>query len=138
MSARSTEDPAPGLYDHSIAMGGTYQRGAADIVSELAEQATPGPGDYGDASEPFPRDECRSCRAAILWCFSNVGRRMPVDFDPHPEGSVAVTREPFGLLAKVVSAKLRFGRKDLRRPHFQTCPSAETHRKRAARAARYR
>lgn len=80
------------------------------------------------ATEEFPRDACPSCRAPIIWCVTNVGRKIPVDYAPHVQGNVSISRQPYGLLATVVSAKLAFGRKDLRLAHRASCKNPPSRR----------
>jgi hypothetical protein len=88
--------------------------------------------------EPFRRDECSSCHAPIIWAQLQSSRPIQIDFEPHAQGNVALSRRPWGVLAAPVKAMLAFGRTDLRRAHFASCPNADAHRKRPARAARYR
>lgn len=79
---------------------------------------------------------CRSCKTPVEWVVVEAsGKRMPIDPDPHPLGTVArlgYTDEETG--ADVVEVlKLGGGGLDESRPlylsHFATCPNAAQHRK---------
>lgn len=74
-----------------------------------------------------PTTFCRSCGAPIRWAKTVDGNRMPVDFDPDPEGNLELRRSGFDLVAVVVTP-----RPDavLYRPHFATCPDADEWRNR--------
>jgi hypothetical protein len=87
-------------------------------------------------SEEFTQDSCASCGAAIIWAQLQSSRRIPIDFEPHVQGNVVLSRRPWGVLASPVKAMLAFGRKDLRRSHFATCPKADEHRRQRERSAR--
>lgn len=80
-------------------------------------------------TEVLKRDQCSSCHAPVIWCVLQNSTPIMVDYEPHPQGNVKIERRPFGLLASTVSAKLAFGRNDLRRAHFASCPHADQHRK---------
>lgn len=75
---------------------------------------------------------CKSCGAKVLWTITESGKRMPVDFDPHPEGDVQLTRgaDEHGAPAW----RSRYVRRGeprpavTRRSHFATCPHASRHR----------
>lgn len=58
-----------------------------------------------------PQGKCRSCRAAIYWVTTPMGKSMPVDVAV-PDG-VQPTREKDG---RGIS-------------HFATCPQADEHRR---------
>ena len=75
----------------------------------------------------LPTEPCRSCGAPVVWAITESGKRMPVDAKSDDRGRlrlyvdnlgvVHVTHDPF-------SATVHF------RPHFATCPDAESWRKR--------
>lgn len=72
------------------------------------------------ARDAAPRTTtCHSCGDRIIWCLTDKGRRMPVDVDPTPDGSLLLStgRVP---IATTVS---RGGRGDqlLHKAHFATC-----------------
>ena len=72
---------------------------------------------------------CRSCGAAILWCETTGGKRMPLDAKPAktivldgdgPRSVAAGDQHP-APLARVIDGYTS---------HFVTCPNAAQHRKR--------
>lgn len=76
---------------------------------------------------------CRTCAARILWCVTESGRPMPVDFEPSDEGNIAITPQDDGTWLAVVAGPLEQveGASRIRRTsHFATCPNAAQHRRR--------
>jgi hypothetical protein len=74
---------------------------------------------------------CRSCGAPIIWCVTESGRKMPVDFAPTPSGNVAI-RPADGGWEAIVAGPLEpvDGCTSIRRTsHFATCPDAQKHRR---------
>jgi hypothetical protein len=73
----------------------------------------------------FTTDECRSCKAAVIWAETEAGKRMPVDAEPSADGNVRL-RERDGLapLAVVLKVAEVFGKTGLRTSHFKSCPDA--------------
>lgn len=71
-------------------------------------------------------DTCRSCGAPIVWGLTVKKRRMPLDADPQPDGTVVLVGgggEHGEDLATVVPAEQRQNFPgQLRRPHHSTCP----------------
>lgn len=75
---------------------------------------------------------CRSCRAAITWCRTEKGRKMPVDALPAPATVHAgfVLRDqtsPDGPLA-ISATRDQLPGEELYVSHFATCPNADQHR----------
>lgn len=70
---------------------------------------------------------CRSCGAAILWATSPTGKRIPLDANPHPDGTVQLD----AAVARVLKdAELHYARSVAVGPtlylsHFATCPDAK-------------
>ena len=86
--------------------------------------------DTPDTSTPWPAEQCRSpqCNKPIIWTTTERMKPMPVDAQPSPDGTLALSWSANGktVLSRVVKpAHLRFGRKDLHVSHFATCPHAE-------------
>jgi len=81
------------------------------------------PGD--ERHTVYQLDECRSCwpPAQIIWAESaTTGAAIPVNAVPTSDGTVSLSPRPGrNPLARVVSPKLTFGRRDLRLPHQATC-----------------
>jgi hypothetical protein len=79
-------------------------------------------------------DRCRSCRAEIRWAVTETGRRMPLDFDPHPDGTIRLSATPIhggAPHAVVIPPERRHEfAGELYRTHFATCPNAAQHRRR--------
>lgn len=69
---------------------------------------------------------CSSCQAPIVWAITDSGRRMPVDAQPHEDGTVVLTYETSFVAARVDPTYT--GPKHL--SHFATCPNAGQHRRR--------
>ncbi len=73
-------------------------------------------------------DKCRSCEAPIRWAVTGKGRRMPLDAQPSPDGTIAVEPEDelgviVGIVRGVSTTQPRFV------SHFATCPNAGGHRR---------
>jgi hypothetical protein len=103
-------------------------REAAEILGATIECVTP------KGAHPHAPKQCRSCGAPIYWAQTDnlnpvTGKRraMPVDAEPHPEGSIQLVDRHGSVLAFVIRPDARDGKK-LRRPHFQTCPDAASWR----------
>lgn len=76
-------------------------------------------------------ETCRTCSASIVWCTTESGKSMPVNFEPERGGNLAVDYRSDGRapLARVVQPAHAFGRQDLHKSHFVTCPQAGSWRK---------
>lgn len=79
---------------------------------------------------------CRTCGEPLEWAVTAGGKRMPVDYDPHPEGNVLLRRRSDGSLTADVLAGERLDHArslnaTLWRSHFATCAQAELWRTRA-------
>lgn len=71
---------------------------------------------------------CKGCGAKIDWFSTPLGKRMPLDEDPHPDGNVRYFSVK-NMIAVVEPGSYPV----LYRCHFQTCPNAEDFRRAAAR-----
>lgn len=83
----------------------------------------------------------RECRAKILWARMASGKSMPLDYDPDPEGNVAVYRDASGVVVgRVLKAgEERDAHERTHMSHFATCPAkARRDREAAARKAEQR
>jgi hypothetical protein len=70
--------------------------------------------------------KCKSCGAAVTWCVTSTGKKMPVDAKEAPGGNVVLEkhplyREPFARVVAPGTGK--------HTSHFATCPNAIQHRK---------
>lgn len=79
---------------------------------------------------------CKSCGAPVLWIVTRLGRRMPVDAEPHSKGNILVLdppngRSPIGhvLGGDALWEALHGAPERVHRSHFSTCPDADKHRK---------
>lgn len=74
---------------------------------------------------------CRSCGARIRWVVSAAtGKRMPLDYAPHREGTIVPAHDPARpgvIVARVLPEPPADG--DAWRSHFATCPHADQHRR---------
>lgn len=88
----------------------------------------------------YPRTQCTSCKAPIIFAATEHGQKMPLDADPVDPatggGNVKlVDRTDAGMLPLAVVVKNPanlFGVKHVWRSHFATCPYAARHRRRPA------
>ncbi len=71
---------------------------------------------------------CKSCGAAILWARTARGKWMPLDAQPHAQGTVAILDGK----AVVVPEELRRAGRPVYRCHFVSCPRAKEHRRHGA------
>lgn len=79
----------------------------------------------------FTIESCRSCSAPIIWTISEKGSAAPIDAEPVVDGTIAIDdRGVSAPFSHVLPAQLRFGRTDLHKSHFATCPQAKTWRAR--------
>jgi len=77
----------------------------------------------------FKTSPCASCRRPVIWTVTDKGKRMPVDAQPTPDGSIVLTVDKAEVRSRIVEVKFRFGRTDLHTSHFARCPAADTHRR---------
>lgn len=68
---------------------------------------------------------CKSCNAAILWCLTTTGAKMPVDQRQSPNGNLILEYDSAtdSTLARHVPAGT-----GTHLSHFATCPNADKHR----------
>jgi hypothetical protein len=76
-------------------------------------------------SEP---SRCRSCQAPIIWAVTAEGRKMPVDAAPHQDGRLVLSWKEDGWQVRVAPHGGSLTQRH--RPHFATCPDADSWRKR--------
>ena len=83
---------------------------------------------------------CTGCGKPIRWVLTVGGKRMPLDPDPTPEGTVVrAVLEDGAVRAKVLTGAELPALVTAWRPHWVTCPnSAEFHRRRAVTTPRCR
>ena len=74
------------------------------------------------------------CGATIRWVVTEGGRRMPINPDPHPDGTIVAIDRPDGTtVARVLSGAQLPAQQQAWQPHWQTCPASPQFRKRQAR-----
>lgn len=77
--------------------------------------------------------ECRSCGAPILWGETKAGKKMPIDAESSPSGTVryrsGVGGATLEFLTPLEAAAARLDGIKLHTSHFATCPHADEHRK---------
>jgi hypothetical protein len=75
-------------------------------------------------------NKCRSCGANVLWAKTDLGKSMPVDPEPVPDGNVELYRTPKGLQVVVHGKEFTPDpRATVHKSHFATCPNAQRHRR---------
>lgn len=74
----------------------------------------------------LPTSPCRSCGSLVVWAMTDSGRWMPVDRLPDERGTLRLWTDAYNNL-HVQHDALAPRR---HRPHFATCPDAESWRKR--------
>lgn len=77
----------------------------------------------------WPTQVC-TCGQVFIMAISSKGGDIPVDPDPHPEGTISL--RDYGVArptATVLTVTQRFGRTNLHRTHFATCKDAAKHRR---------
>lgn len=72
---------------------------------------------------------CGSCNAPIIWATTQALKLMPVDAEPVAGGTIAIDQRDGRTYCRVVDSKHLFGRTDLHKSHFATCPDAGSWRK---------
>jgi hypothetical protein len=89
------------------------------------------------AATRWPSEPCRSenCGVLITWAMHATRHTwVPVEAASAPDGTYLLEQGSVAgdaaVLCREPPAHLRFGRRDLRRSHFRTCPDASNWRKR--------
>jgi hypothetical protein len=76
-------------------------------------------------------DQCRTCRALIVWGITEKGRRIPLDAKPHPDGNIYLYHDVAYVLP--VNGRSLAEHREMGTPlyvsHFATCPNAAKHRR---------
>lgn len=75
---------------------------------------------------------CRSCKAPIIWAYSEAGNPMPIDAEPSDDGNIELLHDDNGRIdAQVISPLFLATPTTAQRhkAHFATCPNAAEHRK---------
>lgn len=79
----------------------------------------------------YVTDNCRSCDADIIWASTEKGSDMPLDAAPDADGTFTLrdvgADKP--LAVHLRNPARRFGKTQLRKSHFATCPDADRWRK---------
>ena len=74
---------------------------------------------------------CKGCPAQVSWVLTVGGRRMPLDVVPTADGTVVVEVQADGTVrARVLTGSELPAQGVAYRPHWQTCPSSESFRRR--------
>jgi hypothetical protein len=66
---------------------------------------------------------CRSCKALVLWCITDKGKRQPVDAKPTEAGNLLIERRGTVLYARLAGLFDPPGERFM--PHHATCPQAD-------------
>jgi hypothetical protein len=98
--------------------------GAAEVGHEMTDTT----------AQPWPTEECLTCKAPIIWTVNaRTLNPMPVDAEPVLGGNLALAwEEPARtrVLSRVLPTHLAYGRRDLHLSHFVKCPQAPRWRRR--------
>jgi len=75
----------------------------------------------------------QGCGATIRWVITIAGRRMPINPDPHPDGTIIREVTPEGIRARVLTGDQLPAQQTAWQPHWVTCPDSPQFRDRKAR-----
>lgn len=76
---------------------------------------------------------CSTCRRPILWARTELGKPIPIDPAPRPDGNIVL--RPIAVGAELLAHVLKKGEETGEQryvSHFATCEHSELHRRRAA------
>lgn len=73
---------------------------------------------------------CTGCGAPIRWVLTLGDKRMPIDPDPHPEGTIVRVDANGTVRAKVLTGTDLPAQDTAWRPHWATCPASGDYRRR--------
>ena len=76
-----------------------------------------------------------ACARPIRWAWTLEGRRLPLDPEPHPDGTVVHVDTPVGPRAKVLTGDELPAQQTAWRAHFTTCPASPQFKAREWRTA---
>lgn len=80
---------------------------------------------------------CAGCGAPIRWVITMGDKRMPLDPEPHEDGTVVPRKLPDGRVrAQVLTGENLPAQETAYRSHFVTCPKAPDFRRRKSLATR--
>lgn len=72
--------------------------------------------------ENWQAEPCPACGGPIVWALDSQLKRIAVDAEPSPDGTLRLsTRWDDAIRALVPSKKLGFGLRTLRKSHLKTC-----------------
>jgi hypothetical protein len=80
-------------------------------------------------------EQCRSCKASVIWAVSEKGKRIPMDADPVADGNFILEYSAVGEPPVARPRNATIGTVEFRdglgfKSHFATCPDAGEWRKR--------
>lgn len=71
-----------------------------------------------------------TCTAQIRWATTEAGRRLPLDLDPHPDGTVLMVAVDGRWRARILGGAQLPAQGEAWMPHWSTCPDSEHYRRR--------
>ncbi len=83
----------------------------------------------GHASEGIVTT-CRSCHQPIVFAWTTKGKKLPLDPEPSPAGTVRLDRTTAYVLSAADTVTLRAADQALHTSHISTCPDAGAWRNR--------
>ncbi len=68
---------------------------------------------------------CSTCNAPVLWVWTALGKKMPLDAEPNERGNIGLDAHGFAVVLDMFSASdvVRYT------SHFASCPQAAQHRR---------
>lgn len=75
------------------------------------------------------------CGQMIRWLFTEARKRIPLDPDPHPDGTVVLVKVGHETLARVLTGAQLPAQETAYRAHWATCPGSDAMRAKKAREA---
>ena len=66
---------------------------------------------------------CQTCHQPILWAYTTSDRKIPVNAETDPNGSILITRRYDGQLLATYTGPTTTRPPTRRRPHLATCPT---------------
>ena len=70
------------------------------------------------------------CAAPIVWALTEGGRRIPLNPDPHPDGTVILTDHDGRTRARILTGPELPAQQTAWQAHWATCPASSTFRRR--------
>lgn len=73
---------------------------------------------------------CSTCGKRIIWCRTELGKKMPIDPEPTPDGNLVLVGGELLPTVRSASRNVYQPGQALYKSHFATCKEIAAHRKR--------